>query len=114
MLEQTPSGHLAIPCSNYGEATPGAEGESAAGTFTDARAGSSSQHVTEAARGQAPRACQDIGEHSHEALGRCMDQAVDDAITMVVSSTMGHWHRSDRPVDRYEMTRMLPAGIRNT
>eukprot|EP00959_Pyramimonas_sp_CCMP1952_P355537 7446519-Pyramimonas_sp.AAC.1 len=40
-----------------------------------------------------------------------MDQAVDDAATMMISSATDYWYRSDRPVDRYEMTRMLLAGV---
>eukprot|EP00959_Pyramimonas_sp_CCMP1952_P467428 9491592-Pyramimonas_sp.AAC.1 len=39
-----------------------------------------------------------------------LDQAVDDAVSMMVSATIGHWHRSDRLVGRNEMTRALPAG----
>eukprot|EP00959_Pyramimonas_sp_CCMP1952_P466374 9489861-Pyramimonas_sp.AAC.1 len=40
-----------------------------------------------------------------------MVQAVGDATTVVVSSTMGHCRRFDRPVDRCEMPRMLLAGV---
>eukprot|EP00959_Pyramimonas_sp_CCMP1952_P197217 4124348-Pyramimonas_sp.AAC.1 len=92
MLEETPSGHLAIPCSIFLGAVPETGGESAAETFTYVSAGSSSQHETEADRGQASQACQDTGEYNHEALSRFMDQAVDGAVTMMGSSARDHWY----------------------
>eukprot|EP00959_Pyramimonas_sp_CCMP1952_P326782 6840429-Pyramimonas_sp.AAC.1 len=55
------------------------------------------------------RDSQDTGEYNREALNRFLDQAVDDAVTTIVSSTMDQWHRSDRPVGRREMARMLLA-----
>eukprot|EP00959_Pyramimonas_sp_CCMP1952_P048275 1007486-Pyramimonas_sp.AAC.1 len=81
MQGKLPSGHLAIPCSNFGEATPGTDGEPATDIFTHMSARSSSQRATEADRGQASVACQDTGESYHETLDRFMDQAADDAIT---------------------------------
>eukprot|EP00959_Pyramimonas_sp_CCMP1952_P158651 3318531-Pyramimonas_sp.AAC.1 len=40
-----------------------------------------------------------------------MDQAVDDAATMMVCSATDHWRRSNLPMDRYDVTRMLLAGV---